>query len=88
MASEENTIQIVDLTLVPVGAIEEAGDARNGGSLVGVGLDADSGVVSDGEKVVDDLETVLAGGVVGGCNSADLGELSGSVIFRELARSN
>lgn len=81
MACEENTIEIVHLSLVPVGTIEKTGDTGDGGCFVGIGLDADSGVVSDGEKVVDDFETVLAGGVVGSSDGADLGEFGSGVVF-------
>jgi hypothetical protein len=36
--------------------------------------------VADGEQVVDDLESVLAGWVVGSSDRAQLGELSSSVV--------
>lgn len=47
VAGEEDTEQVVDLALVPVGAVKEAGDARHWGRLVGVGLNADARVVAD-----------------------------------------
>jgi hypothetical protein len=80
MAGKEDTVQIVDLSLVPVGTVKETGDAGHGGSLVGVGLDTNAGVVADREKVVDNLESVLARGVVGGSDGADLGELGSGVV--------
>lgn len=80
VAGEEDAVQVVYLTLVPVGAIEEAGDTGNGGGFVGVGLDADARVVADGKKVVDDLETVLAGRVVSSGDGAHLGELGSGVV--------
>ena len=80
MADEEDAEQVVHLALVPVGAREKAGDAGNGGGLVGVGLDADAGVVPDAEEVVDDLETLVPRGVVDGRDGGDLGELGGRVI--------
>jgi hypothetical protein len=80
VADEEDAEQVVDLALVPVGAIIERGDAGDGGDLVGVGLDADAGVVADAEEVVDDLEALVAGGIVGGRDGAALGELGSGVI--------
>lgn len=55
VALEEDTIHIPDLTFVPVGAVEQTDDGGDSGDLVGVGLDADAGLVGVGEKVVDDL---------------------------------
>jgi hypothetical protein len=81
VADEEDTEQVVDLTLVPVGTSEETGDAGNGGSLVGVGLDADASIVANAQKVVDDLEALVPRGEVGGRDGADLGELCGSVVW-------
>ena len=80
MVDEEDAEEVVDLTLVPVGALEEGHDGGDGGRLVGVGLDADARVVADGEEVVDDLEALRARGVVGGCDGADLRELGGGVV--------
>jgi hypothetical protein len=84
VSNEEDTEQVVDLTLVPVGTVVETAKRRNGSGLVGVGLDADTGVVADGEHVVDDLETLVAGGVIDGCDVADLGELGGGVVLEEV----
>lgn len=39
--------------------------------------------MADGEQVVDNLETLVAGGVVDSGDVADLGELSGGVVFEE-----
>ena len=39
--------------------------------------------MADGEQVVDDLETLVAGRVVDGSDVADLGELGGGVVFEE-----
>lgn len=62
VAAEEDTEQIPDFTLVPVGAIVERGDRRDGSGLVSVGLDADARVVAYREHVVDDLEALAASG--------------------------
>lgn len=80
VAGEEDAKKIVGFALVPVGAVKEGRDGRNGRRLVGVGLDADAGVVADRKQVVDDLEALLAGGIVGGRDGADLGELGGGVV--------
>jgi hypothetical protein len=84
VSNEEDTEQVVDLTLVPVGTIVEPAKRRNGSGLVGVGLDADTGVVTDGEHVVDNLEALVAGRVVDSGDVADLGEFGGSVVLEEV----
>lgn len=83
MVDEEDTEEIVDFTLVPVGAVVERCDGRDGRGLVRVGLHPDARVVTDGQHVVDDLETLVAGGVVYGGDVGDLGELGGGVVFEE-----
>lgn len=83
VANEEDTEHVVDLTLVPVGSVVETCDGRYGRCLVGVGLHANARVVADGEQVVDNLEALVASGVVDGSDVADLGVLGGSVVFEE-----
>jgi len=83
VTSKEDTVKVVHLSLVPVGTVKQSGDTGDGRSLIGVGLDADSGVVADREKVVDNFESVFARGVIGSSNCADLGELSSSVVLEE-----
>lgn len=80
VVGEVDTKQVVNLTLIPVGTVEERSDAGNGGGLVGVGLDTDTGVVADTEEVVDDLESLVSGRVVGSGDVADLGELGRGVV--------
>lgn len=81
VAREEDAEQVVDLALVPVGAVVEGRQAGDGGGLVGVGLHADTGIVADAEEVVDDLESLVAGGEIDGGDVTDLGELSCGVIW-------
>ena len=83
MSDEKHTEQIIHLALVPVGAVVEAADGGHGGGFVGVGLDADAGVVAHREQVVDDFEAVGAGRVVDGGDVGDLGEFGGGVVFEE-----
>jgi len=52
------------LSLKPVGTIVEVANRWHRGGFVRVGLDPNSGVMTDGEEVVNDLEAELAGGVV------------------------
>lgn len=85
VTGEEDTVKVVHLSLVPVGTVKESGDTGNGRGLIGVGLDTDSGVVTNREKIVDDFESVLARGVVGSSDCADLSELSGGVVCSVLA---
>lgn len=83
VVGEEDTKQIPDFALIPVGTVVKAGDGWNGGGLVGVGLDTDTRVVADGQHVVDNLEALVAGGVVDSGNVAHCGELGGCVVFEE-----
>lgn len=80
MASEENAVEVVHFALVPVCAVKETSNTRHRGSLVGVGLDTNARVVADGQKVVYDLEAVVAGGIVAASDAADLRELGRCVI--------
>jgi hypothetical protein len=84
VANKEDTEQVVDLTLVPVGTIVETAKRRYGSGLVGVGLDTDTGVVADGEHVVDNLEALVAGRVIDSGDVADLGEFGGGVVLEEV----
>lgn len=83
VTAEEDTKQIPNFSLVPVGAIVEGCDRGNGGDLVSVRLNADARVVADGEQVVNDFESLAAGGVVDGGDIADLGEFGGGVGLKE-----
>lgn len=83
VAGEEDTEQVVDFTLVPEGTLKQAGHTRHGGGLVGVGLDADTGVVTDTEKVVDYLEALVAAGEVDSSDIGDLSELGRGVVLQE-----
>lgn len=67
MTDEENSEEIVDFTLIPVGAIVKTSDARNGRGFIGVGLDTNARVVAHGKEVVDNFETLIAGGKVNSC---------------------
>ena len=83
MADKEHTKHVVDLTLVPVGAHVQAGNAGNRSDLVGVGLDADARVVPHAQQVVDDLKAHLARGEVDSGDIADLGELGIGIVCGE-----
>lgn len=83
VTDEEDTVHVPDLTLVPVGRSEDGGGGRNGVDLIGVGFDTDTCVVLNREKVVDDLETLRAGRVVGTADVHACAELSLSVVAKE-----
>lgn len=83
MTGEENAKHVVHFTLVPQSAIEKTGHTGDGLSLVAVCLDADTGVVADAEHVVDDLESLVAGGIVDRSNIGDLCVLGGGVVLEE-----
>ena len=82
VTDEEDTVQVVNLTLVPIGTTEQTGNARHGRGLVRIGLYSNAGVVSDREHVIDNLETLVAGGIVGGGNRAALSEFGGGVVLK------
>lgn len=88
MSHEEHSEQIVDFTLIPIGAIVERSDRRHRRSFVGISLDTDACIVSDGEEVVDDFESSVAGGIVHGSDVAYLGELGSGVVFEEVKGGN
>lgn len=52
---EEDTIHVPYFSLVPVGPVKQASNGRDGRDFVCIGFDADSGLMSDREEVVDDL---------------------------------
>lgn len=83
-----NSKQIISLSLIPICSIVQVTDRRNGGGLVGVGLDTDTGVVLNGQQVVDNLETLVAGGVVDSRNVRHLGELRRGVVLQESEDGN
>jgi hypothetical protein len=84
MAREEDAKHIPDLPLVPVCTSEEPRARGNGKRLIGPGLDADSSVVSVGEEVVHDLESVRFGRVVDGGDVHDGFERALGVVSEEL----
>lgn len=83
MAGEEDTKHVVHFTFVPESAVEEAGHTGYGLCLVAVRLDADTRVVADTEHVVDNLESLVAGGIVDRSYIGDLGVLGGGMVLEE-----
>ncbi len=80
VAGKVDAVQVVDFALVPVGAVKETSDTRDSRSLVGIGLDSDARVVTDRKQVVHNLEALVAGGIIGGSNGADLGEFGSGIV--------
>lgn len=64
MAGEEDAEEVVDFALVPIGTIVESAKRRYRCGLISVGLHPYAGVVSDGKKIVNDLEALVLGGIV------------------------
>lgn len=83
VVDEEDTEQIVYLSLVPVRAIIETANRRDGSGFICVGLDSNARVVSDREEVVDDFEARITCRVVDCGDVADLGEFCGGVVLEE-----
>ena len=80
MSNEEDPKHVVDLTLVPVGAIVKAGNRRYRLCLVGIGLNAYPRVVSNAQKVIDDLEPLIAGREIDSRDIRNRGELRRGVV--------
>lgn len=80
MAGKKDAKEVVDLALIPVGAVVEAGDTGDRRGLIGVGLDTDAGVVADGQEVVHYFEALVAGGEVACSDGAHLCEFSRGVV--------
>lgn len=83
MVDKEDTEQIVNFALVPIGSVIETCDGGNRGRLIGVGLDSNAGVVTDGQHVVDDLESLVSRRVVDGCDVGNAGKLGSGVVLEE-----
>jgi hypothetical protein len=86
VSNEEDSKEIVNLSLVPVGAIIQAGNARDRRSLIGICLDPDAGVVAYAQKVIDHFESLVPGREVHGRDVRYLCEFGGGVICRVSAR--
>lgn len=83
MPHEEHPEQIIYLPLVPIRAIIQPCDARHRRGFIRIGLHSYARVVSHAEKVVDDLEALVARGVVYGCYVGDHGVFGRCVVFEE-----
>lgn len=83
MAGEKDAEHVVDFTLIPQGTVVQASNTRHGAGLIGVGLNADTGVVSDAKQIVHNLETLLAGWVIDGSNVGDLSKFRRGMVFQE-----
>lgn len=81
VTNEEYTKQIVYLSLVPVGSVVQTCDAGNWRCFVGVCLDSNTGIVAYAEHIVNDLEPLVSGGVVDGCDVANSCEFCRSVVW-------
>jgi hypothetical protein len=80
VSNEEDTEQIVDLSLIPVCSIVQTRNAGDWRCLVGVCLDTNSGVVAHAQEVVDNFESLVSGGKINSSDVGDLGELCGGII--------
>lgn len=80
---EKDTKQVVDLSLIPVCPVVQAGYRGDRGGLICVCLDPDAGVVSHRQEIIYDLEALISGGVIDCGDVCDACELGGSVVFEE-----
>lgn len=58
VVGEENAVHVPDLTLVPVGRLEDVVHRVDGRQFVRVRFDADARVVAQRQNVVDDLQQI------------------------------
>ena len=84
MIGEEHSEKIVNFSLVPVGAVVEAANGRNGCGFVCVGLDPNARVVSNAQHVVHNFESLISCRVVNSCDVGNLGELGCGVVLEEV----
>lgn len=88
VACEENTKHIVHLSLVPIGSVVQACDARNRACLIGISLHSEARVVPDAKHIVNDFETLVPCRVVDGGDVGDLGILCRGVVLEECKDGN
>ena len=83
MATEEYTEQVVDFSFIPICTFIQRYDRRHRRGFVSVCLDPQPAIVSDTEHVVYNLETVVLGGEVDGCDIGYHSVLGCGVILQE-----
>lgn len=83
MVGEEDTKHIVGLSLIPVGTIIKTCDGWHGSCLIGICLHSDSGIVTDGQKIVDNLKSMILGWVIHGSDIGDLSVLGSGMALQE-----
>ena len=88
MSSEEDAKQIIDLPLIPVGAIIQARDARYRFCLICIRLDPNAAIMPHAQHVVHDLEAIVPCRVVHGCDIGDHGVFSSRMILEESENGN
>lgn len=84
MTDEEDAEEIINLSFIPVGAIVKTAYRRYRLCFICISLDANARVVSDREKVINDLESLVSCWKVYGCDIGNLCELGGCVISASL----
>ena len=84
MAYEEDAEQVVHFSLIPIRAIVQSTDGWNGSGFICVCLDADAGVVADGEHVVDNFEAGISRRIVDRCDVSYHCELGCGMVFEEV----
>lgn len=83
MPNEKDSEEVIYLPFIPHCAVIEGSDTWYGRSLVSICFDPYAAIVADREQIVDDFETVVAGGVINGRNVSDRGVFGRRVVFEE-----
>lgn len=86
VSGEEDTEHVVNLTLVPQGSFVQTSETGHRAGLIGVGLYADTRVVSDAKKVVNDLEALVSGWIIDRGDIRDRRKFGRGVVFEEAHR--
>ena len=83
VAGEQDPVEVVGLALEPVGGREHVDHGGHRRHLVGLDLDADARVPARRQEVVDDVEPLLAAGIVDPAEIDEADELAAAVVAQK-----
>src|SRR5262245_20695030 len=84
VARKQNAVEVVGFALEPIRSGEQADDARHGRARIGLGADANAMVQPRAQEMIDDLETLLALGIVHPANVDEAAEAAAWVVAQDL----
>ena len=86
MAVEQHAEHVVDFALVPVGGGKDRDRRGNRRRLVGRDLDPDAPIQLGRQQLIDDLEALLALGIVDAADVGEADELALGIVAQERQR--